>query len=265
MEQKSVGNIIKLAFPKKESAPEKKQRIKNVDGVKYFNEKQIKLLRRTVRDQAELDVQKGGVTAIREWLAVDLLTCTGLRVSEAANVRCGDLKLGYAESKIFVRDGKGGISGHVVVPDSLKKHLKNFLSWKEKIGEPTGENDHLFVGQRGAWTSQAIQQIVKKYLKQLGLYENGKSVHALRHSYGGRALFERKGSEGRAEAVASPLDPIYPDLCRCDCGRHPKPSERALELAAVNNKEKKDNGNCKRKQRFGYQRRKEKEHRRQSE
>jgi len=184
MEQKSVGNIIKLAFPKKESAPEKKQRIKNVDGVKYFNEKQIKLLRRTVRDQSELDVQKGGVTAIREWLAVDLLTCTGLRVSEAANLRCGDLKLGYAESKLFLRDGKGGISGHVVIPDSLKKHLKGFLSWKEKNGEATGEDDHLFVGQRGAWTSQAIQQIVKKYLKQLGLYENGKSVHALRHSYG---------------------------------------------------------------------------------
>ncbi|MGO9022465.1 MAG: tyrosine-type recombinase/integrase [Syntrophobacteraceae bacterium] len=183
MEEKHAGKIVKLVFPKKKSAPEKKQRIKNVDGIKYFNEKQIKLLRRTVRDQSELDVQKGGVTAIREWLAIDLLTCTGLRVSEAANVRCGDLKLGYAESKIFVRDGKGGISGHVVVPDSLKKHLKNFLSWKEKIGEPTGENDHLFVGQRGAWTAQAIQQIVKKYLKQLGLYENGKSVHALRHSY----------------------------------------------------------------------------------
>jgi len=184
MEQKSVGNIIKLAFPKKADNPEKKQRIKNVDGVKYFNEKQIKLLRRTVRDQAELDVQKGGVTAIREWLAVDLLTCTGLRVSESANVRCGDLKLRYAESRIFVRDGKGGISGHVVVPDSLKKHLKGFIAWKEKMEEPTGEDDHLLVGQRGAWTSQAIQQIVKKYLKQLGLYETGKSVHALRHSYG---------------------------------------------------------------------------------
>jgi integrase/recombinase XerD len=37
--------------------------------------------------------------------------------------------------------------------------------------------------QRGAWTSQAIQLIVKKYLKQLGLYERGKSVHSLRHSY----------------------------------------------------------------------------------
>jgi integrase/recombinase XerD len=182
--QKPVGKIVKIAFPKKDSGPEKKQRIKNVDGIKYFNEKQIKLLRRTVRDQSEIDAQKGRVTAVREWLAVNLLTCTGLRVSEAANLRCGDLKLGYAESKIFVRDGKGGISGHVVVPDSLKKHLKSFVSWKEKMGEPTGENDHLFVGQRGAWTAQAIQQIVKKYLKQLGLYENGKSVHALRHSYG---------------------------------------------------------------------------------
>ncbi len=183
MAEKPV-RLVKLALPKKESGPEKKQRIKNVDGVKYFNEKQIKLLRRTVRDQAEIDVQKGKVTAVREWLVIDLLTCTGLRVSEAANLRCGDLKLGYAESKVFVRDGKGGISGHVVVPDSLKKHLKSFLSWKEKIGEPTGDNNYVFVGQRGAWTAQAIQQIVKKYLKQLGLYENGKSVHALRHSYG---------------------------------------------------------------------------------
>jgi site-specific recombinase XerD len=46
-----------------------------------------------------------------------------------------------------------------------------------------GHDDHLFVRQRGAWTNQAIQQIVKKYLKRLDLYEEGKSVHALRHSY----------------------------------------------------------------------------------
>jgi integrase/recombinase XerD len=177
-------NIINLPVPKRQEKPERKRRIKNVDGVKYFNEKQIKLLRRTARDQSELDGQKGKVTGIREWMAIDLLTCTGLRVSEAANLRCGDLKLGYAESKIFVRDGKGGISGHVVVPESLKKHLKVFIAWKEKQGEATGDDAHLFVGQRGTWTSQAIQQIVKKYLKLLGLYENGKSVHALRHSYG---------------------------------------------------------------------------------
>ncbi len=30
---------------------------------------------------------------------------------------------------------------------------------------------------------QAFQLMVKKYLKQLGLYEKGKSIHSLRHSY----------------------------------------------------------------------------------
>ena len=49
----------------------------------------------------------------------------------------------------------------------------------------------MFIGQRGPWKSQAIQQIVKKYLKALDLYENGKSVHALRHSYA-VALYRKK-------------------------------------------------------------------------
>jgi site-specific recombinase XerD len=71
----------------------------------------------------------------------------------------------------------------VVVPQNLKTHLKGFLKWKQKRGEPTGKDDHLFIGQRGPWTAQALQQIVKKYLKQRNLYESGKSVHALRHSY----------------------------------------------------------------------------------
>jgi len=158
-------------------------RIKSVDGVKYFNEKQIKLLRRTSREQAEIDDQRGNVTGIREWMVIDLLTSTGLRVSEAANLRCGDLKIGYSESKIYVREGKGRVSGHVVINGSLKKRLKLFLGWKRSLGEDLGDDDYLFVGQRGSWTSQAIQQIVKKYLKKINLYEKGKSVHALRHSY----------------------------------------------------------------------------------
>lgn len=176
-------NVIKFPVSKGQKRS-KKDRIKTVDGVKYFNPNQIKLLRRTARDKAELDLKKDKVTGVRDWMAIDLLTCTGLRVSEAANLCCGNLKLGYGENKIFVRKGKGSISGSVVINESLKKHLKQFLSWKADRKEPIGEDDPLFVGQRGKWTSQAIQQTVKKYLKTLGLYEEGKSVHSLRHSYG---------------------------------------------------------------------------------
>ena len=43
-----------------------------VDGIKYFSHEQIQLLRRKARDQAELDLQKGKITGVREWMAVDL-------------------------------------------------------------------------------------------------------------------------------------------------------------------------------------------------
>ena len=65
----------------------------------------------------------------------------------------------------------------------MKKHLKHYLNWKQDQREGTEEDDFLFIGQRGHWTAQAIQQVVKKYLRDLNLYEAGKSAHALRHSY----------------------------------------------------------------------------------
>ncbi len=153
--------------------------LKSID----INGQEIKALRRTVRGNAQLSKAKGNVTAQREWLAVDILTSSGLRVSEVVNLRCGDILTGYGQSALFVRDGKGQKSRTVEIGESLKKHLKSFLCWKHGLGENTGENDFLFIGKRGAWSRQAVQQIVKKYLKALGLYENGKSVHALRHSY----------------------------------------------------------------------------------
>ena len=157
--------------------------VRNIDNVKYFSKNQIRLLRRTVRDRAIVSVSKKNITAVREWAVIDLLTSTGIRVAEAANLRCGDIKAGYGQSALFIRNGKGCKSRTVQIPESLKRHLKSFLLWKIEHNEPVGHDDFLHIGQRGPWTVQAIQQIVKKYLRDLGLYEKGKSVHALRHSY----------------------------------------------------------------------------------
>jgi len=178
-----TGRIIHFPGARDQVTPKAIRQITNIDGVKYYTDQQIKLLRRTVRNRAALDIERGQVTAIREWMAIDLITSSGLRVSEAANIRCGDIKAGYGESALFVRDGKGAKSRTVQIPDSLKRHLKQFVVWKASRGEPTGPDDHLFIGQRGPWSSQAIQFLTKKYLKALGIYENEKAVHALRHSY----------------------------------------------------------------------------------
>ena len=155
----------------------------SADGIKYYNKQQVQLLRKTVRDQATAALARGNKTAVKEWAVIDILTSSGLRVSEAANLRCSDSRIGYGQSSLFVREGKGGKSRTVQIPEALKRHLNSFIAWKQHHGEPTGPDDYLFVGQRGPWSAQAIQQITKKTLKLLGIYEKGKSVHALRHSY----------------------------------------------------------------------------------
>jgi len=48
------AKVIRLHPAKKEAT---KKQIKNIDGIKYFNNAQVKLLRRTARDQADLDKQ----------------------------------------------------------------------------------------------------------------------------------------------------------------------------------------------------------------
>lgn len=163
--------------------PVKKRKPVNVDGVKYFTSKEIKMLRKLARMEAESALQKNQLTGIRNWMIIDFLTCTGVRVSECSNMKVGNLKIGHGQSEIFVSEGKGGISGTVIIPLALKKHLISFLQWKKAQGEKTGQDDFLFIGQRGKMTSQGIQQIVKRYLKILGIYSPGKSVHALRHSF----------------------------------------------------------------------------------
>ena len=157
--------------------------IRSADGFKYFNEQQIKLIRRTARDAAQLARQKGQVTAVRVWMLIDLLSSTGMREAEAANMRCGDILTGYGRSACFIRNGKGSKSRTIEAPDSLRKHLKSFIAWKEERGESTGDDDYLFIGQRGPWSPWAVGNLVKNLLKKLGIYEVGKSAHALRHSY----------------------------------------------------------------------------------
>ena len=181
---KNTAKILPFKLKVVSTKPVKKQKTpKCSDGVKYFTKNQILLLRRTVRDQAIVSAGKGNVTARREWAVIDLITSTGLRVSEAADLRCGDIKASYGKSAIFVRNGKGNKSRTVQIPESLKKHLKSFIAWKGTLCEAIGDDDFVFLGQRGPWSPQGIGQLVKKYLKILGLYESRKSVHALRHSF----------------------------------------------------------------------------------
>ncbi|EIM63238.1 tyrosine-type recombinase/integrase [Desulfobacter postgatei] len=151
--------------------------------LKYFTKHQIKFIRRQVRDAYALARAKAQVTAIREWMLIDILTRTGLRSAEAADLRCGDVLTSYGESSLFVRAGKGYKTRYVEIQPGLKTHLNSFIKWKEQQGEPTGMDDHLFLGQRGPWTPAAVQQCCKKWIRHCDLDKPGLSAHTFRHSY----------------------------------------------------------------------------------
>ncbi|PKL22551.1 MAG: integrase [Spirochaetae bacterium HGW-Spirochaetae-4] len=196
-----------------------KSRAKPGHEIKYYTEKQIKALRRVCKDASFLARSVNQVTGVREWIVVDVLTSTGMRVSECADLRCGDLRTAYGDSELVIRNGKGRKSRIVQIPESLKIHLKSYLRWKVDKGEPIDTNDYLFLGQRGAMTDQAIQQIVKKYLKLLGIYENGKSVHALRHSYAVeyyRKTKDLRGLQKQLGHVSIQNTQIYADVSKED-------------------------------------------------
>lgn len=194
----------------------------STDTIKYFSETEIKLIRKAAREGHEADLSKGRVTGVRNWMIVDLLTCTGLRVSEASNLKCGDLKIGYGQSEVFVQNGKGNVSGTVIIPVGLKTHLRSFLNWKQSQGEGTADSDDLFIGKRGKMTSQALQLIVKGYLRQLNLYQPGKSVHSLRHSYAVSLYSKEKDLRAvqkqlRHVSIQSTL--VYADVSKTDLER----------------------------------------------
>lgn len=176
-----MANVINMSIVRQRQQKEKKAI--NLDGPKFFSKSEIKTLRKFLRDKAEADLFQNRKTAVREWMIIDLLTSTGLRASEVCNIKIGDLGIGYGKSEIAVRNGKGNVNATIQIPTSLKTHLKQFIRWKQRVGEPVDGNSYLLLGQRGKFTRQGVNQIVKKNLKKLGLYEPGKAVHALRHSY----------------------------------------------------------------------------------
>ncbi|UCE74804.1 MAG: hypothetical protein JSV56_03640, partial [Methanomassiliicoccales archaeon] len=57
-------------------------KIQTIDREKYMSEDEVRLLRSVCRDRAIIDLKKGRQGHIRQWLVINLVTSTGLRVSE---------------------------------------------------------------------------------------------------------------------------------------------------------------------------------------
>jgi len=72
----------------------------------------------------------------------------------------------------------------VTISQKLKKHFKEFISWKKKIGESVGPEAFLSVSERSEKMAlSAVQKRFKKWAKLADLNPRY-SIHSARHTYG---------------------------------------------------------------------------------
>jgi integrase/recombinase XerD len=116
-------------------------------------------------------------TGLRDRAILELMYASGLRVSEAVNLKISNLDI---DSGIVTTTGKGSKTRRVPVGASAVEWLKSYLVLRRKI-----ENlqiDNLFVTPSGsALNRQSIYVSITEYAHKCGL--EGVSPHTLRHSF----------------------------------------------------------------------------------
>ena len=116
-------------------------------------------------------------------MALDLALGAGMRVSEIARLRIGDLYLSIEEPCLRVK-GKGKRERDVFISRNLMNHLTDYIKWKRHMEESTEPEDFVLISShRKPYSTRALQYAFKECLKEAelpGFY----SIHSCRHSYG---------------------------------------------------------------------------------
>jgi len=119
-------------------------------------------------------------TGERNRLIMQIMLNTGVRLSEAINLRWTDVNL--TTGKLMVRSGKGNKDRSLWLSEA---DLAAVRQWRERQAvDAGGECVHVFTTlDGGPLCARYVQRMVRRYSEQVGI---AKSVHphTLRHSFG---------------------------------------------------------------------------------
>jgi len=115
-----------------------------------------------------------GLAVVRDRAILLLLLDTGLRVSEAAGVRLGDLR---PDGSVKVM-GKGAKERIVPIGSTARGAIVRYLGQRG----PGAPDAPLFLGRRGALDARGMQQVLKRLKVRAGI--TGRcSPHSFRHTF----------------------------------------------------------------------------------
>jgi len=183
---------------------------------KYLTESQAKQLTNYCKRAAEYDEHRDRRNMVVGWMMVHLGISAGLRVAEITDLRVGDCRVGYSESHLVVRNGKGGRRGEVIIGKALKKHLDRLIKLKKSWGQDISRDANLLLSERNtSFTRSGLQKKFKSVAKRAGLPAYF-SVHCLRHTFCCQ-LLKKTGNlrlvQKQARHSSITTTTIYADIC----------------------------------------------------
>ena len=136
---------------------------------RFLNRAEIELLLAVPDTSTEI--------GLRDRAILELMYASGLRVSEAANVRMNDIDL---DAGILQTTGKGSKTRRVPVGSSAIEWVRSYLALRRKKEDI--EIDNMFVNAAGSPIDRGtIYVSITQYAEKCGL--TGVSPHTLRHSF----------------------------------------------------------------------------------
>ncbi len=152
-----------------------------IDRAKYMDAREVDQLRTVTEAGHIVDLKAGRISGVLAWAVIDTALSTGLRVSELAALRVGDVDAKRGALRVVRRKRKKRAAETVAIGPELVAHLRDFIEWKGHVDQDTGPKAALFVGKRGPLTASGLQQLWKVAVKRAGLPRE-LSIHAARHT-----------------------------------------------------------------------------------
>lgn len=200
------------------------ENIKGVAGVprgpRWLDKHEQHRLLRAIENDLELAKQKypkRWVTRRRDASLVLFLLHTGLRLSEAIELRMEDIQLSERKGSVSVQNGKGNKQRSVPLNSDARKALREWMDVR-----PQG--DYLWMtveGENEILSGRTVQRILRRYARDAQL--DDLTPHVCRHTFAKNLVENEVG----LEKVAALLGHSSLNTTRI----YITPSERDLELA----------------------------------
>ncbi len=125
-------------------------------------------------------IQEDNIYELRDKCIFELLYSSGLRISEACNLKMSDIDM---NGMTIVVEGKGGRQRLVPFGEKSLEILKKYLKVSRPAILKKRECEYLFVSKKGSYINRkSVWRLLNHYIKRTGIKKKV-TPHTLRHSF----------------------------------------------------------------------------------